>query len=236
MANRVARWMVCHHPKWWRRRYQDEVLALIEQKPPNLAATVDLARSCAREWGACRLSEGAAQRSTFLRWLLALRVVVQVPLAVLVLIVVGAMTIWVVGSMWLGQSLAASLPRQLAHVWPLAGPVFASGVVVIFTGLTPRFRWRPVSVSLASVVVAVLAVAIPFAFIVVTNTQVRDLVRDDGIRGAMVRERLVLLVAYALAAGLVVREAFRGLPLTRCVINCWHGGPTGERTVPGGRS
>jgi hypothetical protein len=226
MPNRVARWLVRHHPTWWRRRYQDEMLALIEQNPPDLEATVDLARSCAREWGACRLGEATVQRSMLLRWLLALRFVVQVPLAVLVLIVIGATTIQVVGSMLLGQSLAGSLPRQLVHVWPFVGPVFASGVVVISSGVTARLRQRPVVVSLASVVAAVLALAIPFAVIVATNIQVRDVLGDDGIRGAMLRERLVLLVAYALAVGLVVREAFRGLPLTRCVINCWHGGPS----------
>ena len=37
-------WLVRRYPRWWRERYADEVLALLEDRPPSRRDRLDLAR------------------------------------------------------------------------------------------------------------------------------------------------------------------------------------------------
>jgi hypothetical protein len=50
LARRVALVLIRLHPPAWRRRYADEVSALVEQSPATPRSLVDLARSGAGEW------------------------------------------------------------------------------------------------------------------------------------------------------------------------------------------
>jgi hypothetical protein len=225
MPNRVAHWLVCHHPKWWRRRYQDEVLALLDQDPPGIKAQFDLAWSCAEAWGGCQLSVGTARSSLLVRWLLAVRLAVQVPLAVVVLVFVAAVVLC--GGIAL---LTGALPPL--SIWLVVGPVGASGSIAVITALGDRWRDRSVLVSLAVPAAAMGAVLVPFGAIAISDFAVRDLPIGPLSHPGPVRVPVDLLLAYALAAGLVVREVFRGLPLHRCVVNCIHDVPATAQERP----
>jgi len=50
LAQRVALVLIRLHPPAWRRRYADEVSALVEASPVSVRSVVDLARSGAGEW------------------------------------------------------------------------------------------------------------------------------------------------------------------------------------------
>ena len=50
MRESLARRIVRSHPRAWRVRYEQEMLALLEASPVHWRTVVDLARGCASEW------------------------------------------------------------------------------------------------------------------------------------------------------------------------------------------
>ena len=50
MRESLARRIVRSHPRAWRARYEQEMLALLEASPGHWRTVVDLARGCASEW------------------------------------------------------------------------------------------------------------------------------------------------------------------------------------------
>jgi hypothetical protein len=193
---------VRHHPRWWRKRYEAEVLALVESDRPGAPAVADLARSCARTWFECQLPSSEWGGPA---WLVALRLLIQLPLVLATMLVTFAFVLSVVVSVFEGRAGALGL-------WGMtAGPIAASGAVAIYAGLIDRRGQRPVRVTLACVAAALLAMVAALAGVAIHEP---DRVGPLNL--------LRLPVAYAAAVGLIVRMAFRGLPWKRCVINCVH--------------
>ena len=149
-ADRLAQWLVRHHPRWWRKRYADEVLALLESDRPGAPAVADLARSCARTWFECQLPSSEWGRGPW--WLVSLRFSIQLPLAAMTATVMAVATVILLISALTWGLTDVNRVRPADFVLLLlaiVGPIAASGSIAIGAGLTRVAERFPLRVTAA---------------------------------------------------------------------------------------
>jgi hypothetical protein len=157
----AARWLVRRYPGPWRHRYEDEMLALLDEAEPGWRDVIDLARGLAVERARALFEPG--DRPWFTFWLVISGRLVLAAGLMLVSILAGRS-----GRSWIGE-----LPRWLYAIGPLT--VLACALVLyvrlippLMTSTTPRERaaamWRPLFPPRA----AAVWVCVAFAGILLT--------------------------------------------------------------------
>lgn len=180
------------------------MLALLESDRPDGAAVFDLARSCVRTWFHCRLP--AADFETLgPPWLVALRLMVQLPAVLATVVVVLGYALALTVSVLQGRA------GDLGAFGMITGPIAVSGMVAIYLDLSGWGKLQAAGSTLVCVAAALLAMVAALASVAVY---------EPHRVGPLLLLRLP--IAYALLVGLTVRFAFRGIPWKRCVVNCVH--------------
>jgi hypothetical protein len=202
------------------------MLALLESDRPDCAAVFDLARSCVRTRFECQLPSSSWASGPW--WRVALRVSLQLPLAAVT--VIAALVMGLVLLTW-ALTWALDGPGQMRPIdatlllLAMCGPVAASGAVAMGAGLTMWAARHPHRATAACVAAAVTVMAAVVATAVWSDPNPGGSLRLQRLTSAgleALRHNAGIAVAGAATVGLVVSLAFRGLPLTRCVMNCTH--------------
>jgi hypothetical protein len=107
----------------------------------------------------------------------------------------------------------------------IAGPIAASGSIAIIAGLTRVAERLPLRVTVVCVSAATVTMAVVLAIVAGSDPNPMGSLRLQRSAShwlEIIRDASPAAFAYAAAAGLAVRLAFWGLPLSRCVVNCVH--------------
>jgi hypothetical protein len=216
MLDAFCRWLVRRHPAWWRRRYEAEMLSLVASSRPTASTALDLGRSCLRVWTECHGPDASIDAVARRMWLTPLRLAVQLPLALAIVGVTLA-----VGAIGAADLLSGGRAAP-SFFWVLTVPIAASGAVAMLTALGDRSRWSTNRVTAAVVGSAVAAGLVALAMAVADDPRLRMEWRASGSPTVGLRDALLVWSAYFAAVGLIVRNAFRALPLGRCLVNCVH--------------